>query len=392
MRRAVLFFILLSFTVTGLIGCGGNSDEAAKKGGVEPLILNLIPKNGANNVPTTAEIIVIFDKDIAPPSIANLTFTPSVSGNVSYDSNTHTIIFKPSTALSKNTKYTMTVKGITDTGGNAMSPITINFITSEPDTTPPEIISTSPENNQEDIGHDSKILIKFSEPIDRSKLLSGITFDPTANISSDKWVFEWAVGENEEVTILPPHDTKPFDVDTEYTMSLLKNSVVDLSGNSMKADYKFQFHTLRYPVEDIKNQNISNINMAPQWMYTVGKSGANWVIIWGGTPPAGAPLQTRPNGTITASADGRIADKVDTLNSRGGDQFKPTVTSGNGNSVSFQTADLDNQKKFRIILTSTSSYLTFDLRSSSGTLASQYVYIGGDLVHPSRTPFTLKNK
>lgn len=287
MRRAVLFFILFSFTVTGLIGCGGNSDEVTKKSGVEPLILNSIPKNGANNVPTTAEIIVIFDKDISPPSIANLTFTPSVSGNVSYDSTTHTIVFKPSTALSKNTTYTMTVKGITDTGGNAMSPTTINFITSEPDTTPPEIISTSPENNQKDIGHDTKIVIKFSELIDRSKLLSGITFEPTANISSDKWVFEWAVGENEEVTILPPHDTKPFDVDTEYTMSLLKNSVVDLSGNSMKADYKFLFHTLRYPVEDIKNLNITNINMAPQWMYTVGKSGANWVIIWGGGTTTG---------------------------------------------------------------------------------------------------------
>jgi hypothetical protein len=393
MRRSVLFFIiLLSFTVTGLIGCGGNSDEVTKKDGGGPLVLNSIPKNGASNVPTTAEIVVIFDKDIAPPSIANLTFTPSVGGNVSYDSTTHTIVFKPSAALSKNTKYSMTVKGITDTGGNAISPITISFMTSEPDTTPPEIISTSPENNQEDVGHDSKILIKFSEPVDRSKLLSGIAFEPTADISSDKWVLEWAVGENEEVTISPPHDTTPFEVDTEYAMSLLKNNVVDLSGNAMKADYKFKFHTLRYSVENVKNLNISNVNMAPQWMYTVGKSGSNWVIIWGGPPPAGAPSQAKPNGTITASADGRIAEKVDTLNSRGGDEFKPSVTSGNGNSVSFQTADLDNQKKFRIILTSTSSYLTFDLRSSAGTLASQYVFIGDDLVNPSRTPFTLKNK
>jgi len=395
MRKVTLFFIILalSFAITGLIGCGGDeSTDAVKKAGTGPLVLNSIPKNGANNVPTTSSIVVIFDNDIATPSIANLTFTPNVSGTVSYNPNTHTMVFKPSSALSENTSYAMKISNITDLKGSAMSPVTINFTSSVPDTTSPKIIFTSPADNQEDVGHDSKIVIRFSEPIDREKFQSGISFNPTTNISSDKWTFEWAVGENEEVTMTPPHETEPFEIDTEYTIQITRNNVVDLSGNPMIADYKVQFRTLRYPVEKIKNPSIPDPGMAPQWMYTVGKSGSDWVVIWGGTPPPGAPSQTRPNGTITASADGQISDKVSTLNSRGGDQFKPTVSSGNGNSVSFQTADLDNQKKFRITFTTTSSYLTFDLRSSSGTLAPQYVYIGSDLVHPSRTPFTMKNK
>jgi adhesin HecA-like repeat protein len=130
----------------------------------------------------------------------------------------------------------------------------------------------------------------------------------------------------------------------------------------------------------------------PLWFYTVGKYGGKWVVAWGFAPPPGAPSLNNPSGTITASSDGQISDIVEAFNSRGGDEFKPTVSSGNGNRLSFQTAALDNQKKFRMIFSSTSSYLTFDLRSSSGTVPAQYVQIGGDMVHPSRTPFIMKNK
>jgi len=392
MRKAVLFSILLSFAITGLIGCGEESKEVVKKGGAGPLILSSVPKNGTKDLPTTTAILMTFDKDIVTPSIANLTFTPGVSGTISYNPDTRTMVFKPSAALSEHTSYTLTIKGITDLEGNTMSPVTIKFTTSVADTTSPKITFTSPEDGQEDVGHDAKILIRFSEPIDRDRLRSGISFDPTVNIPLDEFRLEWSSGGEEEVAISPPLGVEPFSVNQEYSMLLSGDSVIDLSGNHMITDYKLQFHTLRYPVEKIKNPNIPDLNMEPQWMYTLGKSGTSWVVIWGGTPPRGAPSQSGPNGTITASADGQILDKVDTLNTRGGDEFKPTVTSGNGNTLSYRTADLDNQKKFRIIFSSTSSYITLDLRSSSGTLSPQYVYIGSDLVHPSRTPFTIKNK
>jgi len=103
-----------------------------------------------------------------------------------------------------------------------MSPFTINFTTSVPDKKRPEITFTSPEDEQKDVGHDADILIRFSEPVDRPKLRSGIHFDPKVDLSSDQWLLYWATGEHEEVTISPPVGIKPFEMNKEYTMYLLK--------------------------------------------------------------------------------------------------------------------------------------------------------------------------
>jgi hypothetical protein len=394
MRNVVLSYVtlLLSLAIMGLVGCGEESEEAVEKGGVELSIFSLIPKDGAKDVPTTAAIVVTFGKDINTPSIANLTFTPGVNGTVSYDPDTHTLVFKPSAALSNYTDYSMTIDGITDLEGNSMSPITINFTTSVPDKKRPDITFTSPEDGQKDVGHDANIVVRFSEPIDRLKLRSGISFDPGVDLSPDEWLLEWAVDDHEEVTISPPLGVEPFEVDEEYTLRLSKDSVVDLSGNSMIADYRVGFRTLRYPVEKIQDLSLPKTLAEVRWMYIVGRWGSNWVVIWGGTQPRGAPAGTNPSGTITASADGWILDNVDTLATRGGDAFTPTVTKGDGNRLTFQTASLDNQKSFRMVFGSTSSYLTFDLRSAAGTIPPEYVHIGNNFEHPSRAPFTMKSK
>lgn len=398
MKNAFLLFIIMSvmllsfLTITGLIGCGEESKETDRKEEAKLFISNTIPKNNAKDVPTTAMILVTFNKDVVTPTIANLTFNPGVKGSISYDPGTRILTFKPSTVLSNNTDYSMTISGIADLDGNIGPPATINFTTSVPDTTPPSITFTSPENNQRDIGHDTKIMIRFNEPVDRGRFWSGLSFDPMVKISSDKWLLEWATGVNDEVTISPPIGIEPFDLDEEYTILISKDNVVDLSGNPMTTDYKLQFRTLRYPVEKIGNPNFSSPAVEPQYIYNVGRWSGKWVVVWGGAQVAGAPSGTTPNGTITASADGQILDSVETQSSRAEEIFNPTVTSGNGNRLSFQTPSLDNQKKFRIIFSSTSSYITFDLRTSSGTVPPQYVHIGGNLEHPSQTPFTLKNR
>ena len=394
MKKAALFYIvlLLAFVITGLTGCGEESEEDAKEGGGGPSIFSTIPKNNAQNVPTTTAIMVTFSNDIVTPSVANLAFTPGVSGDVSYDPNTYTLIFRPSAALSNVTDYSMTIDGITDLEGNSMSPATISFTTSVPDTERPEITSTSPEDGQKDICHDAEILVRFNEPMDRVRFRSGISFDPKVDVSADEWNLKWGIGDDEEVIISPPVGTDPFEVDEEYMLKLLRDSVTDLSGNPILADYRLKFGTLKYPVEKIGNLSLSGPKIEPVWMYSIGKWGNKWVIAWGGTQPRGAPSQNNPSGTITASADGQILDSVDTIASNADNAFTPTVTKGNGNRLTYQTVALNNNRRFWMVISSTSSYVTFDLRSSAGTIPAQYVHVGGGGEHPSRTPFTIKNK
>jgi hypothetical protein len=303
-------------------------------------------------------------------------------------------MFKPSVPLSNTTDYSMTIDGIADLEGNAMSPVTINFTTSVPDKKRPEVTLTSPEDGQKDIGHDAEILIRFNEPMDRLKLRGSISFDPRVEVSADQWLFDWGFGDHEEVTIYPPIGVEPFDLDEEYTMRLLKGSVLDLSGNPMVSDYKTKFRTLKYPVEKIDNLSISTWLEEPQWFYIVGKiGGTKWAVIWGGVQAKGGPSQNRPNGTITASSDGEILpNDVEGNCSNGNHNFTPTVSKGKGNRLTYQSTNMNNRRKYRMIFSATSSYLTFDLRSSAGTIPKEYVHIGGNRVSPSRTPFILRNK
>jgi len=400
MGRIFLFYIvlLLSLSIMGIMGCGEETEEPDEEKDLSgPAVFSVIPKNGAKDVPTTAAILVTFDKDIMTPSNANLSFTPGVTGEVYYNPDTLTLTFKPSAPLSNNTDYSMTIDGIVDLESNPMSPVTISFTSSVPDKKRPEVTFTSPTDGQKDIIHDTDILIRFSEPMDRTKLRNTISFDPETAEPLDDFAFMWGTGDYEEMSIYPPMGTEPFEPNEEYTIRIPKDSVVDLSGNSIATDYTLSFHTLKYPVEKIDDLNLSNPKVAPdlvvpQWFYIVGKYGGNkWVVIWGGKQPPGTPSQNTPNGTITASADGEILGGVEGTCINRSHNFTPTVSKGNGNKLTYQTTNMNNTRRYQIIFSSTSSYLTFDLRSAAGTIPKQYVHIGSERVHPSNTPFILSN-
>jgi hypothetical protein len=390
MRKMVSFCIalMLSFTLIGLIGCGEDSEGEPEKSARGPSISTMVPENGAKDVPTTASVLIAFDKAVVTPSAASLVFTPAVTGDVSYDAVTSTLVFKPSTELSKYTDYSLKVHGVMDMEGNSMSPVTINFTTSIADTERPEVTSTFPEDGQKDVGHDTDIIIRFSEPLDRTKLRKGIAFAPRIDSDLDEWFFGWSTANDEEVTISPPAGIEPFEVNEEYTLVLLKSSVVDLSGNAMIADHQVTFRTLKYAVEKAANPAIASTMIDPSWMFTVGKRGGTWVVAWGGERPQGAPTGSSPGGTITASADGQISDDVETQATRKDQKVTYSVSKGNGNRLTFSSDDLDGKNSFRIIFGSSSSYLIFSLRPAT----AQYINIGTKSDHPSRSTFILPSK
>lgn len=249
----------------------------------------------------------------------------------------------------------------------------------------PEIVYSFPADGQKDIAHDDRIVIKFSEAVDQDKFWKSIYFTPPMSLSD--WTPSWA---SKEVTINPPVGTKPFDLNSEYTLVVPRSGVVDLYGHSMALDYRITFKTLKYPVETIKGGITFSGKPAISWLFTVGKANSLWAIYWGGTRDANGPAWSSPGGTITASADGRIDEKsIETWISEAGYPITFSVSKGNGNSLTFTGAT--SGLNYSIMFDSTSSYLTFDLRSG-GTVSKDYVSIGPAYSHPSRTPFILKNK
>ncbi|MFC1717314.1 Ig-like domain-containing protein [Candidatus Poribacteria bacterium] len=389
MRRLVMtcITILLCFTITGLVGCGGDSEDDSENAGSSG-VSYMLPGDGASNFPTTSAILITFDRDIAPPSAGNLALTPGVGGTVSYDEDTRTLLFKPSSDLNQHADYSMTVSGITDMEGTAMSPVTVNFSTGLADKDRPKITYSYPGEDEKDVGHGTHIILRFSEPVNRNKLMDGVSFDPKFAATLDGWTFDWSGLSDEEVTLIPPMGLEPFDVNKKYVMEISKGSVLDLSDNSMVTDYKVEFQTLKYPVEKGLNPTISSTVPLPQWLFVVGKRGGTWVIVWGGTQAAGAPAGATPGGTITASSDGRIADDVETHASRRDTSVTQSVSRGNGNRLTFSSQTIDAASSYRMLFSSSSSYLTFSLRPGT----PEYINVGNERGHPSSTTFVLSNK
>jgi hypothetical protein len=97
-----------------------------------PTVVSTTPGSGASNVATTTDPSATFSEAITTSS---LVFTlkggsgNSIAGSLSYDSNSKTATFTPTSQLSTGTSYTASVAG-SDPSGNAMAqPVTWTFTT-----------------------------------------------------------------------------------------------------------------------------------------------------------------------------------------------------------------------------------------------------------------------
>ena len=389
MRKIVssCMLLLLSFLITGLIGCGGD-DEIINSG---PSIARIYPKNGADDLPSTSAIMVTFDEDILMPSAANLIFTPGVSGTVSYDALSYTLTYKPIADLAIGVEYKLKIENVMDLESNAMKPATTKFTTIAPDTSRPEVTTTFPEVGSKDIGHDEDLTFVFSEPIDRAKFRSAIYFTPEIDLAQEDWQIEWGFGDEEQVAISPPPAVYAYPLNKSCTLLLSKGALTDTSGNPLLVDYKLEFKTLRYPIFDPKNPFYDVSKQARLWLYRLGNWNSKWVVLWGGTVTRGGPSGSSPAGTISASDDGYIvANSVEKIWGHSTQAFTANVSS-DGSSLTYTSATADSDDHYTLIFASTSKYVTFDLRSSSGTTPPAVVHIGKNNENPDKTPFVLRN-
>ena len=107
-------------------GSGINSNDRTP-----PTVVSTVPGNQATQVGLSGPITVTFSEQMAMSSMtaSAFTFNPAVAGTLSYTGNTAT--FTPTTALSANTTYTVTVSTTVEdrTGNNLVAPYTWTFTT-----------------------------------------------------------------------------------------------------------------------------------------------------------------------------------------------------------------------------------------------------------------------
>jgi methionine-rich copper-binding protein CopC len=191
---------------------------------IAPYITLTSPVHDEIDVGLNSNIVITFSEPIYTSSLDYIC-TPNPGGwfeNWNNEKTTMTLLHDP---FEKATLYTFQVYNVKDFNGNDMGsgvvPNPFSFMT-EGDLVAPEIISTSPADNELNVRLDSLIVITFSEPMDKSSV------DYTCSPDPGGWFESWSRGDT-VFTII--HN--PFEIGTSYTFELTSGK--DLVGNNLSS-------------------------------------------------------------------------------------------------------------------------------------------------------------
>ncbi|MCP4348501.1 MAG: Ig-like domain-containing protein, partial [Desulfobacterales bacterium] len=206
-----------------------------------PTVSSTSPENDAESVSADSAVIVTFSEPMISDTVTTATFslsygTDDVTGTVTYNGTTGT--FTPAEVLAYNTDYTaMITDAAKDLAGNPLeNDYTWSFTTGpEPDTTPPTVSSTSPENNAVGVSVDSAIIATFSEPM-KSAAITTATF----YISDGAGELAGTVTYDGTTGAFNPSENLTYN--TIYT-AVITADANDLAGNPLENDYTWSFTT-----------------------------------------------------------------------------------------------------------------------------------------------------
>src|SRR5439155_8339317 len=147
-----------------------------------PAVILSTPTCSSAGVSLNIAITATFNTDLLASTVNGSTVSltgaggiGSVSGAVSYDSANRIVIFTPAALLLPSSTYTFTITtGVQSSSGVALqSNLVCSFTTGTvPDTTPPTIISVSPNCNATNVSLNNIVTITFSEALKMSTVNS----------------------------------------------------------------------------------------------------------------------------------------------------------------------------------------------------------------------------
>ena len=257
-----------------------------------PQVVSVTPPNGAANVGDNASIIIRFNGVIDPLSANSTTIqiagpgTTTVPCNFTFSSSTNgstagiqNIQLTPQTTLPDNTEMTISISGVTDLAGNAVTPLTTHFNTANgPILTAPVMVAANPFSGATNVPLNAAISILLSAPVDPSTVNSStLILQPgpiagTYSVSAD----------GKTINFVP---NAPLVASTLYFLGTAGGGVTDLEGNQLQLGFSFTTGTTSDTVGPV----------------VLGVSPAN-----GSTVPTNAQIVIQFNKPIDAAALGGV--------------------------------------------------------------------------------------
>ena len=294
-----------------------------------PTVSSTTPNNGAVEVSVSSSLAATFSEPMDPLTISTATFTVKqggapVAGAVSYSGGT--VTFTPSSPLAPNVPFTATItSGAQDLAGNPLAAnYSWSFTTGAiPDTTPPTVSSTTPNNGAVEVSVSSSLSATFSESMDPFTI-STATFTVKQGGAPVAGAVSYSGG---TVTFTP---SSPLAPNVPFTATITSGAQ-DLAGNALAADYSWTFTTGATPdttpptvSSTTPNNGAAKVSVGNSLSATFSESmdpftisTATFTVKQGGAPVAGAVSYS--GGTVTFTPTSRLAPNV---------PFTATITSG----------------------------------------------------------------
>ena len=198
-----------------------------------PSVTSAAPTNGATGIGVNALISLTFsgnvDGNTLDPSMVTLN-GGAIPLSISYNSSTFTVTVTPQAPLPASANVTLTLNGITDPDGNALSPTpyTLTFQTAAtPDYSGPSLIETNLTNNQTEVPVNTSITLIFSKPINWASVIYGNTIYLQDNTVGG--IVPGAATQIGSNGILLTHTAA---LSVNHTYQVLGSSIRDLNGNT----------------------------------------------------------------------------------------------------------------------------------------------------------------
>jgi YD repeat-containing protein len=138
-----------------------------------PTVLSVSPPSGSTTVGDNAQVVVLFSKPINPLTVSGSSIqlkgggATEVPDSISFSNNNQNVQLVPHTPLPDNTVITLTISGVTDVAGNAVTTQATTFTTGTgPDLVPPAVINENPFNNATNVPLNVPMVLQISEPVD----------------------------------------------------------------------------------------------------------------------------------------------------------------------------------------------------------------------------------
>ncbi|MGZ8537082.1 MAG: Ig-like domain-containing protein [Flavisolibacter sp.] len=206
-----------------------------------PEVIATNPANAATGVELNKKISAIFSEEMDPLTINNSTFIVKQGTNVITGTFTYagtTAVFSPTTALSSNTLYNVTITtGAKDVAGNTLlSDYNWSFTTGTLlDVTNPTVIDTDPNDLAINVAVNKKITATFS------KEMNALTLNNTSfKLSSPTGIVTGVISYAGNTATFSP--VSNLDLNTTYTATI-STDAKDLTGNALLTDFVWTFTT-----------------------------------------------------------------------------------------------------------------------------------------------------